>query len=256
MARIISFCNQKGGVGKTTSAVNLAAFFAARGRRTLLVDFDPQGNATSAFVRDKNRLTRTVYDALIHGMDPFDIIKKTAFANLDILPANSSLAGATVELVGAKRREYALLELLQKAEKRYDYIIIDLPPSLGLFLVNALVASRYIIVPVQCEYYALEGLGELLRTFTLVSKNLGVRNEILGVLMTLYNRTSSLHRRVAREICKKFPGYVFEAVIPENTKLAEAPSHGTSILHYAPYSHGAKAYQRFAEEVIEMIEKK
>ncbi|MEK7636326.1 MAG: AAA family ATPase [Patescibacteria group bacterium] len=254
MARIISFCNQKGGVGKTTSAVNFAAYSAARGRKTLLVDFDPQGNATSAFFHDKNRLVRSVYDALVHEMDPFDIIKKTKLHNLDLLPSNSALAGATIELVAVKRREYRLLELLQKIEKRYDYIVIDLPPSLGLFLINALVASRYIIIPVQCEYYALEGLAELLRTFTLVSKNLKARNEILGVVLTMYDRTNGLHRAVAKEIKKKFPGYVFETVIPRNIKLAEAPSHTRSILHYAPYSHGAKAYQRFTDEVFELIE--
>lgn len=254
MAVTISFCNQKGGVGKTTSAVNLSAYCAARGKRVLLVDFDPQGNATSVFVADKNKLVRTIYDALIREMDPFDIIKKTDFANLDIFPANAALAGATIELTNKKNREFQLRGLLKKVKKRYDYIVIDLPPSLGLFLVNALVSSDYVIVPMQCEYYALEGLAELLRTMGLVNKNLKIKNEILGALLTMYDGTNRLHRAVEKEIKKKFPGYVFEARIPRNVRLAEAPSHAKSILHYAPYSHGGKAYQKFAEEVMELLE--
>ena len=254
MATVISFCNQKGGVGKTTSVVNLCAYLAAAGRRVLLVDFDPQGNATSAFLKDKNAVGKTVYDALVHDSDPFDIIKKTRLKNLDILPSNSVLTGATIELVSKPKREFRLQQLLKKVDARYDYVIIDLPPSLGLFMVNALTASHKVIVPIQCEYYALEGLGELMRTMQLVTKNLKVRNEILGVLLTMYDRTSALHRAVAQEIRKKFPGYVFEAVIPRNAKLAEAPSHGKSIMHHAPYSHGAKAYQQFAQEFIEIVE--
>lgn len=256
MAHIVSFCNQKGGVGKTTSAVNCAAYIAATGRRVLLVDLDPQGNATSAFIADKHKIGSTIYDSLVHDMDPFDVIKKTRLKHLDLFPAHSSLAGATIELVTKKNREFRLRELLKKVEKRYDYIIIDLPPSLGLFLINALAASHKVIIPVQCEYYALEGLAELLRTMDLVTKNLGTQNEILGAVLTMYDRTSSLNRAVAREIRRKFPGYVFETVIPRNTKLAEAPSHGKSIMHYAPYSHGAKAYQKLAEEIIDVIEAK
>lgn len=254
MARIISLCNQKGGVGKTTSAVNLAVYLAARGKKVLIVDFDPQANATSAFLGEKQKTGKTVYHALINNDDPFDIIQKTKFQRVDILPSGSLLAGASVELVNKKDREFRLQKVLQKVEKRYDYIVIDLPPSLGLFMVNALVASRYVIITIQCEYYALEGLAELLRTLKLLNKNLKVKNEVLGALLTLYDRTSALHRAVAKEIKKKFPGYVFETIIPRNLKLAEAPSHGKSILHYAPYSHGAKAYQRLAEEVLEILE--
>ena len=180
MAHIISFCNQKGGVGKTTSAVNLAAYLAAFGKRVLLVDFDPQGNATSAFFKDKSKIGKTIYHALINKDDPFDIIKKTLFLNVDIAPANATLAGASIELATLKDREFRLKKILQKVEKRYDYIIIDLPPSLGLFMVNALVASEHIIVPIQCEYYALEGLAELLKTVNLVNKNLGAKSRAAG----------------------------------------------------------------------------
>lgn len=254
MAFSISFCNQKGGVGKTTSAVNVAAFLAASGRSVLLVDCDPQGNATSVFVSDKNKVGSTLYDSLVHDADPCDVIKKTRLRNLDLLPANSGLAGATVELVHKKDREFRLRALLKKVEKRYDYIVIDLPPSLGIFLINALAASHKIIIPVQCEYYALEGLAELLRTMKLAAQNLGVQNDILGAALMMYDRTSALHRAVAKEIQKKFPGYVFETVIPRNVKLAEAPSHGKSIMHYAPYSHGAKAYQKLTKEIIDILE--
>lgn len=255
MARIIAFCNQKGGVGKTTSAVNVAAYLAARGRRVLLADCDPQGNATSAFLSNKNTVNATMYDVLLREMDPYDVIKKTRFKHLDLLPAHSGLAGATIELAHQKNREYKLKTALQKVRERYDYIIVDLPPSLGIFLVNALVASDRVIIPIQCEWYALEGLAELLRTMNLVAKNLKAENQILGVLLTLYDRTSALHRAVAKEVKKKFPGYVFETVIPRNIKLAEAPSHGKSILQYAPYSHGAKAYQRLSQEIIDIVER-
>ena len=254
MAHIISLCNQKGGVGKTTTAVNISAYLAAFGKRVLLVDLDPQGNASSAFVKDKNQLGKTVYDALVHGDDPFDVVKKTRFSNIDILPANSSLAGATIELVGKKNREFLLDELLKKVKKRYDYIIIDLPPSLGLFMINALAASDRVIVPIQCEYYALEGLAELLRTMGLVKKNLKVKNQIMGALLTMYDKTSPLNRAVSKEIHRNFPGYVFQAVIPRNIKLAEAPSFGMSVLHHSPYSHGAKAYRKLTEEIIEILE--
>lgn len=252
MARIISFCNQKGGVGKSTSAQNLAVFLAAFGKRVLLVDIDPQANATSGLGINPRRLGRDIYHALI-GKYPVDsVLKKTKFFALDLLPASPALAGAAVELVDMRNREYKLRELLEDVRRKYDFIVIDSPPSLGLLTINALTASQKIIIPVQCEYYALEGLADLLRTIQLVNSNLKAKTAIFGVLLTMYDRKSRLHRAVAKEIRRKFPGYVFEAVIPRNVSLAEAPSFGKTILEYAPYSHGAKAYRQLAEEVLKM----
>ncbi|OHA00148.1 MAG: chromosome partitioning protein ParA [Candidatus Sungbacteria bacterium RIFCSPHIGHO2_02_FULL_47_11] len=252
MARIISLCNQKGGVGKSTSAQNLAVFLAALGKRVLLVDIDPQANATSGLGINTRRLERDIYHALIGKCSVDAVLKKTKFLSLDILPASSALAGATIELVDMRSREYKLRELLEPVRRKYDFIIIDSPPSLGLLTINALTASRSIIIPVQCEYYALEGLADLLRTIQLINSNLKVKTTILGALLTMYDRKSRLHRAVAKEIRRKFPGYVFEAVIPRNVSLAEAPSFGKTILEYAPYSHGAKAYRQLAEEVLRM----
>jgi len=252
MARIITLCNQKGGVGKSTSAQNLSAFLSALGQRVLLVDLDPQANATSGIGVNPHRLERSVYHALIGRVAADSVIRKTNFLSVDILPASSSLAGAAVELIDIPRREYKLKEALESIRSQYDFIIIDSPPSLGLLTLNALTASQKIIIPVQCEYYALEGLADLMQTIQLVNANLKTRIGVMGALLTMYDRKSRLHRAVEKEIRRKFPGYVFSAVIPRNISLAEAPSFGKTIFHYAPYSHGAKAYRQLAEEVLHL----
>src|SRR3989338_5182414 len=252
MARIISLCNQKGGVGKSTTAQNLAVFLAAFGKRVLLVDMDPQANTTSGIGLNPRRLEKNVYHALIGKVPAESVIKKTAILSVDILPSSSALAGAAIELVDMKNREYKLKEVLEPIRKKYDFIIIDSPPSLGLLTINSLTAGQKTIIPVQCEYYALEGLADLLRTIQLVNSNLKTRISILGALLTMYDRKSRLHRAVAKEIRRKFPGYVFEAVIPRNISLAEAPSFGKTILQYDPYSHGAKAYRQLAEEILRL----
>ncbi|MBI4225200.1 MAG: ParA family protein [Candidatus Sungbacteria bacterium] len=254
MARIITLCNQKGGVGKSTSSTNLAAFLAALGQKVLLVDFDPQANATSGMGLNPKRIETSVYHALIGKADVKNAITKTGILGVDILPATSALAGAGVELVDMPRREYKLKEALDTVRLDYDFIIIDSPPSLGLLTINALTAAQKIIIPSQCEYYALEGLADLLHTIQMINANLKTRVGVMGALLTMYDRTSRLHRAVAKEIKRKFPGYVFDTVIPRNVSLAEAPSYGKTILHYAPYSHGAKAYRSLAQEILRMEE--
>ncbi len=252
MVRIITLCNQKGGVGKSTSSTNLAVFLAALGQKVLLVDFDPQANATSGMGLNPKHIGASVYHALIGKVNVKDAIKKTGVLGVDILPATPALAGAGVELVDMPRREYKLKEALERVRHQYDFVIIDSPPSLGLLTINALTASQKVIIPAQCEYYALEGLADLLHTIQMINANLKTRVGIMGALLTMYDRKSRLHRAVAKEIKRKFPGYVFETVIPRNISLAEAPSYGKTILHYDPYSHGAKAYRRLAEEILKM----
>ena len=252
MARIISLSNQKGGVGKSTTSINLAAFLSALGKKVLLVDFDPQGNATSAMGVNPRRIEHSVYEALIGKITPADAVKKTRLLGVDLLPATSSLAGAAVDLVDMPGREYKLKEILEPLRRSYDFIVIDSPPSLGLLTINALTAAQKVVIPVQCEYYALEGLADLLRTIQMVNANLKTRVGIMGALLTMYDHKSRLHRAVAKEIRRKFPGYVFSAVIPRNVALAEAPSHGKTILQYDPYSHGAKAYRQLAQEVLDI----
>lgn len=252
MAIVISLFNQKGGVGKTTTSVNLGAYLVALGRRVLVVDIDPQANATSGLGIERKSLAKNLYHVLVLGVAPEAAIKKSRLLNLEILPASPDLAGASVELVGVRRREYRLRDVLKKLSPRYDYILIDPPPSLGLLTLNALMASDRLIIPVQCEYYAMEGLAELLRTIALVKKNLKSKVEVGGVILTMFDKTSRLHRAVAKEIRKKFPGHVFDAVIPRNVSLAEAPSFGKPILSYDPYSHGAKAYRQLAEEILHL----
>lgn len=252
MARIITICNAKGGVGKSTTVQNLGVFLAALGKRVLLVDVDPQANMTSGIGVNPRKLEKSIYHTLIGNTLAEEIIKKTPIGSLDLLPSSSALAGATIELVDIKNREYKLKEVLEPVRKNYDFIVVDSPPSLGLLTLNALTASQKIIIPVQCEYYALEGLADLLGTIQLINANLKTKIAIMGALLTMYDRKSKLHQAVAKEIKRKFPGYVFNAVVPRNTSLAEAPSFGKTILQYDPYSHGAKAYRQLAEEVLQM----
>lgn len=252
MARIISIANQKGGTGKSTTAVNLSAYLAALGKYVLLVDLDPQANATVGVGVDWRKLDKHIYHSLTDFIEPEDIIKKTGLFGYDLLPAAPALAGASVELVNLERREWRLYELLRKIRTNYDYIIVDSPPSLGLLTLNGLVAAEEVIIPVQCEYYALEGLGQLLETIELIRHNLERDLKIKGALLTMYDRRQKLSREVAKEVRRNFPGYVFSAVIPRSVPLAEAPSFGKTILQYAPYSLGGHAYRELAQEIINL----
>lgn len=242
----------KGGVGKSTSAINLAAFLGAFGKRVLLVDMDPQANTTSGMGIHLHRHDKNVYHVLIGKVPADTVIKHTPIFSVHMLPSSSSLSGAAVEMVDMRHREYKLKEVLEPVYRKYDFIIVDSPPSLSLLTINTLVASHKIIIPVQCEYYALEGLANLLQTIQLVNANLKTKISIMGALLTMYDRKSKLHRAVEKEIRRKFPGYVFDAVIPRNVSLAEAPSFGKTILEYDPYSHGAKAYRQLAQEVLRL----
>jgi len=252
MAQIISIVNQKGGVGKSTSAVNLASYLAALGKYVLLVDVDPQANATSGIGVDPQTTPLSLYNSLIGGLLPEETIRKTKLFGYDIIPSNSDLAGATVELVGMANREFKLYELLRRVRTNYDYILIDCPPSLGLLTINGLVAADEVIIPVQCEYYALEGLGQLLKTIELVKDNLDSPIKVKGALLTMYDKRNRLSRQVRKEIDRNFDGYVFESIIPRCVKLAEAPSFGQSIVQYNPRSRGARAYQNLAKEIINL----
>ena len=252
MAQIISLVNQKGGVGKSTTAVNLLSYLAAMGKYVLLVDVDPQANATSGVGLNSQKVSLNLYHSLIDGLLPEEVIQRTGLFGYDILPAAPDLAGATIELVGLNNREFKLYQLLRRVRTNYDYIIIDCPPSLGLLTINGLVAADEIIIPVQCEYYALEGLSHLLGTVDLVQENLERQIKIKGALLTMYDRRNKLSRQVRKEMERNFPGYVFEAVIPRCIKLAEAPSFGQSIIQYDPRSRGAKAYRQLAQEIINL----
>jgi chromosome partitioning protein len=252
MAQIISIVNQKGGVGKSTTAVNLLSYLAALGKYVLLVDIDPQANATSGVGIDSQTIPLNLYHSLVGGLLPEEIIRQTGLFGYDIMPSASDLAGATVELVGMSNREFKLYELLRRIRTNYDYILIDCPPSLGLLTINGLVAADEVIIPVQCEYYALEGLGQLLRTIELVQNNLGSPIKIKGALLTMYDRRNRLSRQVRKEMGRNFAGHVFETIIPRCVRLAEAPSFGQSIIQYNPRSKGAKAYQQLAQEIISL----
>ena len=252
MARIITIANQKGGVGKSTTAVNLGAYLAAFGKYVLLVDLAPQANATIGLGVDARKLDKHIYHSLANFLEPEAIIKKTGLFGYDLLPAAPALAGAAIELVNLERREWRLYDLLRKIRTNYDYIIVDCPPSLGLLTLNGLVASEEIIIPVQCEYYALEGLGQLLETIDLIRHNLGRDLKIKGALLTMHDRRQKLSNDVLKEIRRNFPGYVFSAVIPRSVPLAEAPSFGKTILQHAPFSLGGHAYRELAQEVISL----
>ena len=248
MARRIVVANQKGGVGKTTTAVNLSAALREVGQRVLLVDFDPQGNATSGLGVDKNH-SPNVYDVLIGESDCAKAIVTTPYG--DVLPSNKALAGAGIELVGMEHREYLLSTALDTVEENYDFILIDCPPSLELLTLNGIVAARSVLIPVQCEYYALEGLSDLMSTLRLVKKRLNPDIGVEGVLLTMYNGRTNLSMQVAEEVKRFFKGKVYATVVPRNTRLAEAPSHGKPVIAYDKWSKGAEAYRALAKEVLE-----
>jgi len=253
VGKVLALANQKGGVGKTTTAVNLACDLAARGYRILLIDLDPQGNATSSVGLDKRELEYTVYDVLVDGTEVDSAVIQDARPSLDILGANHLLAGAEVELTSLARPQMRLDAALQSARARYDVIIIDCPPSLGLLTINGLVAADDLVIPVQCEYLALEGLTQLINTVDLVKRGLNRRLDILGLVMTMYDSRTRLAGEVVRDVARLFPNRIFRSIVPRTVRLAEAPSHGRSIAEYDPSSRGAQAYRDLADEVIQRV---
>ena len=256
MGKIMSFSNQKGGVGKTTTCVNMAAYLATMKRRVLLVDIDPQGNATTGLGFSKSSLKKSVYQVLIEGEDCKNNFLPTCLETLTILPANIDLAGAEIELVGKKSREKILKNALDKVRGDFDYILIDCPPSLGLLTINALTAADSVIIPIQSEYYALEGLSQLMNTISLVRQHLNRSLQVEGVALTMYDSRSLISRQIADEIKKYFTKKLYEIVIPRNVRLAEAPSHGKPIVLHDPKCAGARAYAALTEEFILKTEDK
>lgn len=250
MGKIIAIANQKGGVGKTTTSVNLGAGLAQVGKKVLLVDIDAQGNATTGVGIEKSDLNECIYNVLVEDMDVRAVIQRTTTENLDVLPATIQLAGAEIELVPTISREVRLQRALQPIRDEYDYIIIDCPPSLGLLTINALTAADSVIIPVQCEYYALEGLSQLLNTVRLVQKHLNKNLAIQGVLLTMLDARTNLGLQVIDEVKKYFRDKVYRSIIPRNVRLSEAPSHGKPIMMYDAKSRGAEVYLDLAKEVI------
>ncbi len=253
MARVIAIFNQKGGVGKTTTAMNVSGYLAMLGIKTLLIDFDSQFNATVG-LGVKHGEDETIYHALLAGKDPSQVIRSTYLAGLDIAPASSDLAGALIELVSISDREYLLKKFVDKIRDRYEYIFIDMGPSLNLLTINGLLAADEVIIPVQCEYYSLEGIAQVLETIDLIQKNLRHPVRVGGALLTMYDKREKLSREIAREIRRKFPYHVYDVEIPRSVSLAEAPSFQKPIMLYAPQSPGAIAYESFARELIGMKE--
>lgn len=254
MGQVITLVNQKGGVGKTTTAVNLASYLASFGKKVLLVDTDPQANASSGIGLNLGAEDRHIYHALLEPITSSQFVKSTILENLHIIPAHTDLAGAVVELVNLEAREYRLRQAVGNLKDFYDFVIIDCPPSLGLLTINGLVAADYILIPVQAEYFALEGLGQLLQTINLIQANLHPELNILGAVITMYDHRNRLARSVRDELYTYFPNRIFRSVIPRNVRLAEAPSFGQPIMLYDPGSKGARAYDRLTRELLTHFE--
>lgn len=253
MGKIFTIVNQKGGVGKTTTAVNLSAALHDMGLKTLMCDFDPQANATSGLGIEKRKIKKSVYDVVVNGVSAQEVIISTPYG--DVLPSSADLAGAAVELIGIDNREKQLKNALEEVKDRYDAIFIDCPPSLELLTLNGLCAADAIIVPVQCEYYALEGLSDLMRTMRMVKQRLNPRLELFGVILTMFDGRTNFSNQVAQEVRRHFPGKVFTSVIPRNVRLAEAPSHGIPVHVYDKHSRGSSAYQLLAGEFYNKLKK-
>lgn len=253
MGKIVAIANQKGGVGKTTTAVNLSTILAKKGRKVLLIDTDPQGNATSGLGIDK-KTELSIYDVLVNDIEIKDTLKDSAIKNLKVCPSNINLAGAEVELVSIISREHRLKQKLDEIKDEFDYILIDCPPSLGLITLNAFTASDSVLIPVQCEYYALEGLGQLINTINLVKKHLNKELEIEGAILTMYDGRTNLSNQVVKEVKKYFNDKVYKTLIPRNVKLSEAPSYGMPITVYDSRSKGAKCYEKLGKEFIKNSE--
>lgn len=251
MGKVIAVANQKGGVAKTTTAVNMAAFMAMEGKQVLVIDIDPQGNASSGLGVNRFETEHCIYDVIINGAPIEAVTHNTELEKLYVVPATIQLAGAEIELVSAVARESKLKKALKTVRDKYDYIIIDCPPSLGLLTLNALTACDTVLIPIQCEYYALEGLGQLMNTYELVKKHLNPELEIEGVVLTMFDARTNLAIQVVDEVKNYFKGKVFASIIPRNVRLSEAPSHGKPISLYDPKSRGAEVYHELAKEVIE-----
>lgn len=253
MSKIIAIVNQKGGVGKTTTAINLSAVLSKLDKKVLLIDLDPQANATSGLGIDYNTVEKSVYEALIDMYKIEDcLVKVENPEEISVLPSSLSLAGASVELVGVNERENILSRKLAKLKKKYDYILIDCPPSLGILTINGLLAADKVIIPVQAEYYALEGLGQLLNTIGLVQDNLKSELSVLGAVVTMFDKRNRIAKQVIEELQNYFPYYVFKSVVPRNVRLTEAPSHGETIFKYEPTSQGARAYYELGKELLNL----
>ena len=253
MGKVISVANQKGGVGKTTTTVNLRTILAKKGKKVLLIDADPQGNATSGLGVEKD-VEPSTYDILVNDAELQESLQDTIIKNLKVCPANMNLAGAEVELVSMMSREQRLKEKLEPLKEKFDYVLIDCPPSLGLITLNSFTASDSVLIPVQCEYFALEGLGQLLNTINLVKKHLNKEIRIEGALLTMYDMRTNLSNQVVKEVKKYFEDKVYKTVIPRNVRLSEAPSYGMPITEYDPKSKGAKSYLKFAKEFLKINE--
>ena len=250
MGRIIAVANQKGGVGKTTTAINLAACLSVKGKKVLLIDMDPQGNATSGVGVDKNEVENTIYDLIIGESSVRDCIVPNVFEDMDLIPTNVDLAAAEIELIGVERKEFILKDEIDFIKDKYDYIVIDCPPALSMLTINAMTTANSVIVPIQCEYYALEGLSQLLHTINLISERLNPELSIEGIVFTMYDGRTNLSNQVVENVRANLGGNVYDSIIPRNIRLAEAPSYGLPIIQYDPKSAGAEAYMALANEVI------
>lgn len=253
MAEVLAIVNQKGGVGKTTTSVNVAGYLAEAGKSALVIDMDPQANATAGLgKRVTDPATPTVYDVLLESKTPSEALQSTSNSNLHLIPSTPDLIGAAIELMDQPHREYRLRRALKDVDEHFDFILLDCPPSLGLLTVNALAAAQKVLIPVQCEFYALEGLNQLLKTVEMVREHLNPNIQVLGALLTMYDRRTALARKVVKDVRRTFPGHVFDSVIPRNTELAEAPASGQTILEYAKDSLGARAYEYLSEELLNL----